>query len=195
MRFIKHPAYIYTLALLLWAGSGVFFCLHGVSKYGQAFNTVVRYKSAIPRSPKRLPYSIWRTGPIDVAKVFGRSNGCRDADSDLINLIVKKSVSFNIDPRLTASVIVQESQCDPLAVSYKGAIGMMQVMPKIHQDQFDFSEVNLFNPEDNIQTGLKILSNLINQYGETEALRRYQGIGPGGVENYSSQVLGRKNGF
>lgn len=146
---------------------------------------------AAPKPPKKMKYSYRRTGPIEVAKVFGRGRGCQDADTDLINLIVDRSINYSVDPKLVASVIIQESQCDQFAVSSKGAIGLMQVMPKIHQEQFDFSKINLFNPRDNIDVGIHILSDLIEQYGETEALRRYQGVGANGNENYVSEVSAR----
>lgn len=148
----------------------------------------------LPKPPKKMLYSYWRTGPIEVAKVFGRGVGCQDADTDLIDAIVSSSILHGLNPRLTAAVIEQESRCDPFAVSIKGAIGLMQVMPKIHKKQFDFTEINLFNEKQNIEVGVTILAELVDQYGEVEALRRYQGVGVGGVANYSSQVVARKEG-
>lgn len=157
--------------------------------YGDGWISPFHSKSATPI----LTYSLERTGPLEVAKVFGRSHGCQNADPDLIEMIVRTSLDLNIEPTLAASIMDQESGCDPLAVSNRGAVGLMQVMPKVWKTRFDFSEINLFNPKQNIEVGLKILSPLVLQYGEKEALERYQGLGVPSNPNYSAQVLGRKD--
>lgn len=131
-------------------------------------------------SEKLLTYSIWRTAPLEVAKVFGRSPGCTDAPAEMIQKVANTSVELNLDPALAAGTIAVESGCNQWAVSKSGAIGMMQVMPRIWRDQFDFTgRVNLFNEEDNIRTGSIILSQLVKQYGTSEGLRRYNGVGVG----------------
>lgn len=139
-------------------------------------------------------YSQERTAPLEIAKVFGRSHGCASAGPELIQQIARASIDSRLDAKLAASVADQESGCDPLSVSSRGAVGLMQVMPKIWKNRFDFSEVNLFNPQENISVGTKILSELVQQYGEQEALRRYQGVGAPSNVNYTSQVLGRIDG-
>ena len=161
--------------------------------YGDPQSARLAIAGMTHKPPKNLGYSVWVTGPIEVAKVFGRSRGCQQADVELISMIVHKSIENNIDPQLVASTIDQESQCDPLAVSSKGAIGLMQIMPKLHKE-FNFSEKNLFNESDNIDVGTKILSDLVKQFGEVEAVRRYQGLGPAGNPNYAWQVLNLKEG-
>lgn len=98
-----------------------------------------------------------------------------------------------LDAKLAASVISEESNCDSLAVSSRGAIGLMQVMPRVWKRRFDFSRINLFNPQENLNIGIKILADLVQQYGEHEALERYQGLGPGNP-NYSNEVLATKHG-
>jgi soluble lytic murein transglycosylase-like protein len=143
--------------------------------------------------PKPLPAPIKQEispAVVDVAKVFGRSNSnsCRNADSDFINLVADNSLKAGVKPSLVAGVIDQESGCDQFAISQRGAAGEMQIMLKVWQSKFDFSQHNPFNKEDNIKMGCSILADLVNQYGEKEALRRYQGVGVNGDPNYVSEV-------
>lgn len=68
---------------------------------------------------------------------------------------------YRVDPVLLRAVIKAESNFDPAAVSDKGAIGLMQLMPstaaslKVHEP---------FNPIDNIRGGAKQLRHLLTRY-------------------------------
>lgn len=115
---------------------------------------------------------------LDVAGVFGRSQGCTKASPKLITDIAEESIKDNLDPKILAATVAVESACDPMAVSRRGALGLTQVMPKIWSSKFDFEHsVNLLNPQDNLHAGATILSELIKQYGVSEGIRRYQGLG------------------
>ena len=115
---------------------------------------------------------------LDVARVFGRSQGCDNADPKLITAVATEAVNDNLDPRIFAATIAVESACDSMAISHSGAIGLAQVMPKIWKNQFDFTgSVNLLNPTDNLHVGGTILSGLIKQYGVAAGVRRYNGLG------------------
>jgi soluble lytic murein transglycosylase-like protein len=117
---------------------------------------------------------------LDVARVFGRSQGCADADPKLINDIAAEAIASNTDPRILAALVAVESSCDPMAVSNRGAIGLTQVRAKVWKDKFDFAgKTNLLNPADNLHAGATILGSLIKQYGTLEGVRRYQGDGVG----------------
>lgn len=147
----------------------------------------------LPTVPaKLLRYSIWHNAPIEIAKIFGRSIPCSNTDSGLVQEVADAAFQHHIDPRLAASVVVQESTCNPLAVSGKGAVGLIQIHVDTWKDKYDFSEKNLFNPTTNLDIGFTILSGLIDKYGEKNGLARYQGLGEGGNPNYVSQVIARK---
>jgi soluble lytic murein transglycosylase-like protein len=64
---------------------------------------------------------------------------------------------YDVDPALIHAIIHAESAHQPAAVSPKGAIGLMQVMP---QTAARFGRVNLFDPEQNIRTGTRYLRKL-----------------------------------
>lgn len=115
---------------------------------------------------------------LDVARVFGRSQGCAEADAKLIGDVATEALRSGIEPRILAATVAVESSCDSMAVSHRGAIGLTQVMPKIWKASFDFEHsINLFNPNDNLHAGATILGGLIKQYGVAEGVRHYQGTG------------------
>jgi hypothetical protein len=140
-----------------------------------------------------LTYSIWRSAPLDVAKVFGRSPGCADADSDLIEATAKAAIDTNLDPSILAATVATESACNPYAVSSRGAVGLTQIMLRIWSSKFDFGhDVNLFNKYDSLRTGATILADSINRYGTQAGIQRYNGVGVGCDScdgGYASRIL------
>jgi membrane-bound lytic murein transglycosylase F len=65
---------------------------------------------------------------------------------------------------LLASVMYQESNFDPKAESWVGAIGLMQVMPATGK-QFGFDD--LWEPQQNIRAGVRFLKFLDKQWAHT----------------------------
>lgn len=129
---------------------------------------------------------------LDVARVFGRSAGCADADSKLIVAVASEALAAGIESKLLAATVAVESACDPMAVSKRGAIGLTQVMPRIWKDKYDFTTINLFNVHDNLHTGALIEAGLVKQYGVTDGIRRYQGTETGCAscdDNYVPKIL------
>jgi hypothetical protein len=156
--------------LIIWYG--IFFLLVGVV-------TVRWYQSTHSTiSPSTMSNTTTRiSGPIAVAKVFGGVERCKESDLQFIELVANISKEQGIDPSLLASMIVTESRCDPLAISSRGAVGLMQIRPSVWKDKFDFSKENLFNPETNIRIGANILKGLIQKNGIKKGIRLYQGKG------------------
>lgn len=138
-------------------------------------------------------FGIYHYGPYEVAKVFGRSAGCQNADGELINFTSETSIKAGVDPRIVASLIAVESSCNQYAVSARGAIGLMQIEAGVWKSKFDFSgDVNLLNRQDNIKTGTLILAGLIDTYGISDGIRRYNGTGVGCTTcdaGYTSKVM------
>jgi hypothetical protein len=147
-----------------------------------------------PRVPAMaFTYSIFRTAPLEVAKVFGRTPGCADADADMINAVARAAIEAGLDPSVDAATVGVESACNQFAVSSKGAVSYMQIMAKTWKDKYDFTgSVNLFNREDNLRVGAHIEADLINQYGLEGGVRRYNGMGIGCDTcdaGYTSKIL------
>jgi soluble lytic murein transglycosylase-like protein len=136
---------------------------------------------------------------LDVARVFGRSQGCENIDPQTISDVATEAIADELDPRVLAATMAVESSCDPLAVSNHGAIGRMQIMPRVWKEKFDFTKVNLFNPGENLHVGALILKGFIKQYGLQAGVRHYNGTGTASDAydgTYVSKILalaGRKS--
>ena len=95
-------------------------------------------------------------------------------------------------PQLVLAVIDVESAFDPFAVSYAGAVGLMQVMP-FWPTELGLSRKDLIDVELNIRMGTAILAYYLErERGDyRRALGRYNGSV--GRREYPDLVLGRLN--
>jgi hypothetical protein len=73
--------------------------------------------------------------------------------------------SHRVNPQLVAAVVQVESAFDPEAVSNKGARGLMQLMPATAR-RFGVEPEELFEPEKNVEAGVRYLSWLIDRFSE-----------------------------
>jgi soluble lytic murein transglycosylase-like protein len=127
---------------------------------------------------------IMRTEPASSREPQNKSNGTRSAATDFHGIVVDKASKYAIDPSLVHAVIKTESNGNPYAVSRKGAMGLMQLMPGTAND---LEVRNPFDPEENIDGGTKYLRDLIERFkGDlTLALAAYN-AGPRAVEKRGS---------
>jgi hypothetical protein len=118
-----------------------------------------------------------RTEPASVTQPITRPR-----PSEYHDIIHAKASQYDLDPSLIKAVITTESNWDRRAVSRKGAMGLMQLMPATA------TEMNVrdpYNPEDNIEGGTKYLRYLLERFNGdlTLALAAYN-AGPKTVEKY-----------
>jgi len=78
------------------------------------------------------------------------------------HLIREIAARYNVEYALVKAVIKAESDFDRLAVSRKGALGLMQLMP---QTAAQHQVVDVFLPRDNIEGGCRHLRMLLDRYG------------------------------
>ncbi|WJJ55279.1 hypothetical protein QB910_000035 [Dabrowskivirus KKP3916] len=97
------------------------------------------------------------------------------------NAIEKYAQLYNVPVKLIDAVITQESGFNQSAISGAGAIGLMQLMPSTAKSL----GVNPYDAVQNIQGGVKYLSQLLQQFGGNieKALAAYN-AGAGVVEKY-----------
>ena len=77
------------------------------------------------------------------------------------DLVRKYAEEYSFDWRLIVAQMYQESRFNPQAISFKGAEGLMQIMPATAQD---IGAQNLDKPANSIQAGVKYLSMLRDQF-------------------------------
>ena len=100
-----------------------------------------------------------------------------------INLLIKKYAKrLKVDEKLIRAVLQKESGGNPIAVSPKGAMGLMQLMPETAQS---LGVEDPYNPEQNIAAGVKFLKSCLNLFSQdvTLALAAYN-AGPETVKKY-----------
>ncbi|MFQ5847159.1 MAG: lytic transglycosylase domain-containing protein [Candidatus Methylomirabilales bacterium] len=126
------------------------------------------------------------------------------AGSGLWALISLAAHRHGVDPRLVEAIIAVESDFDPGAVSPKGAMGLMQLMPETARR---YAVQNPFDPLENIGGGIRYLRDLLYRFqgdlraalaaynaGET-AVTVHRGIPPyRETREYVTKVLRRYRG-
>lgn len=103
-------------------------------------------------------------------------------------LIVRVAREEGVDEALVRAVVQAESGGNPNAVSPKGAMGLMQLMPRTAEAM---GVSNPFDPEQNLRGGVRLLKGLLNEFGDVRlALAAYNAGGPavrqyGGIPPYA----------
>ncbi len=114
------------------------------NRHGQ----IVYVNTNVPNSPPK-PLSV--TSPSRNNPQVGRIDRLADQIAS----------QHRLDPRLVHAVIRVESDYDPTAVSPKGAMGLMQLIP---QTAARFGVGNPFDPRQNIEGGVTYLKYLMNLF-------------------------------
>lgn len=99
-------------------------------------------------------------GAANSASSFLRSRPFTQEEVD--RAIDEAAARHNVDANLVRSVIKVESNFNPNAVSRKGAMGLMQLMP---QTARQLKVTNPFDPQQNVDAGVRHLKQLMDNYG------------------------------
>ena len=112
--------------------------------------------------------------------------GFTTGDLEIDSYIVESSARYNIDPLLIYAQMHQESGFKRRATSYKGASGLMQLMPAT---AMRFGVTNIYDPKQNIDAGIKYMRWLINKFnGNINLALAGYNAGEGAVMKYGNQI-------
>ncbi len=83
------------------------------------------------------------------------------------SIIEKAAISAAVEPNLLRAVIVVESGFNSRALSKRGAVGLMQLMPATASR---FGVSNPYDPKENVHAGARYLKFLMNRFGQNVRL-------------------------
>jgi hypothetical protein len=128
---------------------------------------------------KPRPPMVGMVGMRQAGRRFGQALVAPPALRERIN---DHALAQDLDPKLVEALIRVESAFNSRAVSNKGAMGLMQLMPGT---ALDLGVENAFDVEENLRGGTAYLRSLIDRFSGdlTLALAGYN-AGPGAVEKY-----------
>ena len=117
------------------------------------------------------------------ARASGSAADAHPLGADVLHQLVQETAhKHNVDPALVSAVISTESNWNTSAISRRGALGLMQLIPEtaLHLGVF-----NPFDPTQNVEAGVTYLSSLLERYNGDlpKALAAYN-AGPRAVDRW-----------
>jgi soluble lytic murein transglycosylase-like protein len=112
---------------------------------------------------------------------LGASRPAVSIDRDGVEKLVSEAAErHQVDPALVRAVIETESNWNPAAVSRKGALGLMQLIPTTAQR---FGADDAFSPKQNVDAGVRYLKTLLERYnGNLDLALAAYNAGEGAVD-------------
>jgi soluble lytic murein transglycosylase-like protein len=104
------------------------------------------------------------------------------ADPSVKSLVQEAAQKYDVSPALIDSVIQVESNYNPSAVSPKGALGLMQLLPDTARR---FGVRDVFDPRDNILGGVRYLKFLQDTFKDDRLAVAAYNAGEGAVSKYN----------
>ncbi|MCP5152219.1 MAG: lytic transglycosylase domain-containing protein [Ectothiorhodospiraceae bacterium] len=100
-------------------------------------------------------------------------------------IIERIAGEFRLDAKLVHAVVQAESAYDPKAVSSKGAVGLMQLMPGTAQR---YGVTDRYNPSHNVYAGVRYLRDLLVQFQDVVLALAAYNAGENAVVKHGLQI-------
>jgi hypothetical protein len=182
------------------------------SQVTTSMNTLVRQAAAMQPKPNptlakmlnestgvKIPPSLRQEHPAGSRERNPLSVHGKKTEALLHPIILRAANRHQIDPALVKAIIMAESSYNPKAISKRGAKGLMQLMPQTAEI---LGVKDSFNPEQNINAGVRHFKGLMNRFkGDVKLalaaynvgsikVRKYQGVPPfKATQSYIKKVL------
>lgn len=144
-------------------------------------------KASVENTAKLKTYIMPSKTPTRLMMSLGTSlDNFTTGDAKIDSYIVDSCLRYNIDPLLIYAQMHQESSFKLKATSYKGARGLMQLMPGTAAR---FGVTNIYDPRQNIDAGIRYMRWLMDTFNQDVnlALAGYN-AGEGAVMKYGNQI-------
>lgn len=105
------------------------------------------------------------------------------ATDDIQQRVIAEAKRQNMTPSLVLAIAKVESNFNPQALSHAGAKGVMQIMPRTAEQGFGVSGSRLFEPDVNIELGVKFIKKLLERYDDRLDIALSHYNGGSGVKN------------
>lgn len=126
------------------------------------FGLNTKSKVAIPESGNNQNFGQMTDDAVSLLNSdFGVYEEGSVSKTDIDKIVNYYSQKKGVPAPLVRSVIQAESEYNPEAISPKGAMGLMQLMP---ETAMGLGVENPFNPEENIKGGVTLLKSLLDNY-------------------------------
>jgi hypothetical protein len=97
-------------------------------------------------------------------------------------LIWKVARQEGVDPYLLRSMVAAESAFNPSSVSKKGAVGLMQLMPRTARS---LGVTNRYNPEQNLRGGARYIKQMLKRFTSVRLALAAYNAGPTTVKRFN----------
>ena len=149
-----------------------------VDNSGRQFFVNAEPPAQIKVAPARSRAAIYMP---EQASFTGRGRPAMSIDRDGAERLVREAAErHNVDPALVRAVIETESNWNSSAISRKGAVGLMQLMPTTAQR---FGATEFYSPQQNVDAGVRYLKTLLERYnGNLDLALAAYNAGEGAVD-------------
>ena len=137
--------------LVFWSTTGHRWKPVPMANVRAARSAVAEVKAYLDKSSTASPTSI----------SFGSSTRGNFTQAEIDAAVDRAAQRHSVDPNLVRALIKVESNFNPNAVSRKGAMGLMQLMP---QTARELHLTNPFDPEQNVDAGVRHLKHLMESF-------------------------------